>query len=219
VSFRGHIWTGMDPDRSGFLSDLLAGEVTFARWVQHALDVPLLMLTDGDSLRPAPGVTFRRFLTHGIDGRFPTRHDWDVHLSTLFTEARLKRFLEVRGADATPTPLALAVPAVWKGLLYDSLALTAATEMARTFGPEELAPLSEAVSRRGVRAEFRGEPLADWYREVVAMATTGLKRQGEDASLLDPLREVIATGRAPGDRWPTGGGVAEVLAACEYATA
>jgi glutamate--cysteine ligase len=216
VSFRGKIWLEMDPDRSGLLTDLLAGEVTFERWVRHALDVPLLLLTDGDELRPAPGVTFRAFLTRGIDGRFPTRHDWDVHLSTLFTEARLKRFLEVRGADATPAPLALAVPAIWKGLLYDSDALSAARELAQSFKPEELRPLSDGAARLGLRAEHRGRPLTDWCREVVTIADTGLKRQGEDAAYLDALREVIALGRSPGDSWPVSGNVAEVLAACEY---
>ncbi len=216
ASFRGHIWHGMDADRSGLLTDLLAGEVTFARWVQLVLDVPLLVLTDGDALRPAPGATFRQFLARGLDGRFPTRHDWDVHLSTVFTEARLKVFLEVRGADATPTPLALAVPAVWKGVLYDADALAAATELARAFTPGELLPLSEAASRFGLRAEHRGRPLADWCREVVAVADAGLKRLGEDAAYLDPLREVIATGRSPGAVWPTSGGVREVIAACEY---
>ncbi len=214
VSFRGQIWQGMDPDRSGFLANLLTGQVSFARWVQHALDVPLLLLTDGESLRPAPGVTFREFLNRGIDGRFPTRHDWDVHLSTLFTEARLKQFLEVRGADATTAPLA--VPALWKGLLYDADALTAATELARAFKPEELRPLSEAASRFGMRAEHRGKPLTDWCREVVGIADAGLKRQGEEIAYLDVLREAIASSRSPGDLWPTGGGVAEVIGACEY---
>lgn len=216
VSYRGHVWHGMDPDRSGLLVGLLAGEVTFGRWVQLVLDVPLLLLTDGPALRPAPGVTFREFLNRGIDGRFPTRHDWDVHLSTMFTEARLKRFMEVRGADATPAPLALAVPAVWKGLLYDPAALAAATELARDFRPEELRPLSEAVARRGLRAEHRGAPLSNWYREAIAIAGDGLKRQGEDASFLDPVREVSESGRSPGDLWPRGGSVTDVLKACEY---
>ncbi|MBN9118012.1 MAG: glutamate--cysteine ligase [Planctomycetes bacterium] len=216
VSFRGHVWHNMDADRCGLLTELLAGEVTFARWVQLVLDVPLLLLTDGESLRPAPGVTFRAFLNRGIEGRFPTRHDWDVHLSTMFTEARLKRFLEVRGADATPTPLALAVPAIWKGLLYDADAVAAATVLARGFRREELRPLSEAASHHGLRAEYRGKSFADWCRELVAIADSGLKRQGEDASYLDPLRELIAAGRSPGDLWPLGGSVREVLAACEY---
>lgn len=218
VSFRGHIWHNMDPDRSGLLVELLKGEITFERWTQLVLDVPLLLLTDGDSLKPAPGATFREFLHRGIDGRRPTRHDWDVHLSTMFTEARLKRFLEVRGADAAPTAFALAVPAIWKGLLYDSVSLAAAVDLARNFKPEELRPLSEATSRRGLRAEHRGEPLTRWCREVVAIAEAGLRRQGEDAALLAPLREVLASGRSPGDAWPQGAGVVDVLAVCEYGT-
>jgi glutamate--cysteine ligase len=215
VSFRGRIWQGMDPDRTGLLTSLLVGEVTYARWVQLVLDVPLLLLTEGEALLPAPGVTFRQFLTRGINGRFPTRHDWDVHLSTMFTEVRMKKFIEVRGADAAPTPLALAVPAVWKGLLYDAAALAAATELASHFAPTELRPLSEAVAGRGLRAEHRGRPLAGFCREAVSIARAGLQRQGEDASFLDPLDEVLEAGRSPGAAWPAGG-VAEVLAACGY---
>jgi glutamate--cysteine ligase len=216
VSFRGHVWHAMDPDRSGLLVDLLTGPVTFERWVQLVLDVPLLLLTDGDSLLPAPGVTFRQFLHRGIDGRFPTRHDWDVHLSTVFTEARLKRFMEVRGADATPGPLALGVPAVWKGLLYDASALDAAEELAHCFAPRELRPISEAAARLGLRAEYRGKPLVEWCREVVAIAGAGLQRLGEEVAYLEPLREVIASGRSPGDLWPVGKGISALLAACEY---
>ena len=213
VSFRGQIWHGMDPDRCGLLTDLLAGDVTFERWVQCVLDVPLLLLTDGESLRPAPGVTFREFLNRGIDGRFPTRHDWDVHLSTMFTEARLKHFLEVRGADATTTPIAVA--AAWKGLLYDADALSAAAELARDFAPEALRPLSEAASRFGLKAEYRGRPLSEWCREAVAVADSGLKRQGEEAACLDPLHEVIREGRSPGAAWPASS-VVGVIEACEY---
>jgi glutamate--cysteine ligase len=214
ASFRANIWDRMDPDRSGLLEDLLAGEMTFARWIRHALDVPLLILAVGDSFEPAPGMTFRQFLDRGIAGRFPTRDDWGIHLSTLFTEARLKTFLEVRGADATPTPLA--VPALWKGLLYDADALRAATELARNFAPDELRPLAEAVSRSGLRTRHRGKPLADWCREVVAVAEVGLRRQGEDVAYLDPLQAVLASGRSRGEDWPAGGSVADVLAFSEY---
>ncbi|MDY3562948.1 glutamate-cysteine ligase family protein [Gemmata sp. JC673] len=216
VSFRGHIWHNMDPDRSGLLTDLLADEITFDRWVQFVLDVPLLLLTDGESLKPAPGATFREFLHNGIDGRHPTRHDWDVHLSTVFTEARLKRFMEVRGADATPAPLVLSVPAVWKGLLYDPTALAAATDLARNFTPEELRPLSEAITRRGMRAEHRDVPVARWCHEVTAIADAGLGRMGEDVTFLDPVRELLDAGRSPGELWPPGGDVAQLLGAVEY---
>ena len=156
VSFRGHVWHNMDPDRCGFLDDLLAEEVTFARWAGFVLDVPVLFTDHGGELRPAPGVTFRQWMSRGLGGRFPTLHDWDVHLSTIFTEVRLKRFLEVRGADATQTPLALAVPALWKGLLYDRESLAAAVELARHFPAAELLSLAESVAL-GLRAEYRGE--------------------------------------------------------------
>jgi glutamate--cysteine ligase len=216
ASFRGQIWLGMDPDRCGFLADLLAGDVTYGGWVQHALNVPLLILADGDSFRPAPAVTFRTFLTRGIEGRFPTRHDWGIHLSTLFTEARLKQFLEVRGADAAPTPLAVAVPALWKGLLYDTYALAGAARLALQFPPEELRSLSDRCSRHGLRAEHRQRSLADWCGEILELAQIGLRHQNEDVTFLDPLHEVVRSGRSPAELWPTSDRTSDLIAACEY---
>ncbi|MCE9567502.1 MAG: glutamate--cysteine ligase, partial [Planctomycetes bacterium] len=218
ASFRGRIWQGMDPDRSGFLTELLAGDVTFSRWAGFVLDVPLLFTEIDGTFRPAPGITFREWMNHGLDGHYPTLHEWDVHISTVFTEARMKRFIEIRGADANPTPLALAVPAVWKGLLYDADALAAAIEVAGQFPPAELGSLSDAAAREGLRAEHRGKSLANWCRELVAIAGDSLLRSENprQAAFLDPLRAVIATGRSPGDRWPVGGSVADILAVCEY---
>ena len=217
MSYRGHVWHNMDPDRCGFLANLLAGEVTFARWAGFVLDVPVLFTDHGGELRPAPGVTFREWMTRGLGDQFPTLHDWDVHLSTIFTEVRLKQFLEVRGADATTTPLVLAVPALWKGLLYDREALAAAVELARHFPGDELLGLADGAARLGLRAEYRGETLADWCGDVVALAADGLKQLGgNEAAFLDPLREVIESGRAPGELWPGDGSVADVLVACEY---
>lgn len=209
VSFRANIWHRMDPDRSGLLTELLAGDVTFAKWTQHALDVPLLILADGDSYAPAPGVTFRQFLNRGIDGRFPTRHDWDVHLSTLFTEARMKRFIEVRGADATTTPVSVA--ALWKGLLYDAGALAEAERLARRQVPGELRALSEAVARDGLRAACKWGTVADVCRELVCLAEAGLRAQGEATSELDVLR----ADRAQAEAWKLGD-VAGVLRGVEY---
>jgi glutamate--cysteine ligase len=218
VSFRGRIWQGMDPDRSGFLAELLTGEVTFERWAGFVLDVPLLFVEVDGNLHTAPCISFRDWMNHGLDGRFPTLHDWELHISTVFTEARMKRFIEVRGADANPTPIALAVPAVWKGLLYDAGALAAAVELSSQFPPGELLRLSDAAARLGLRAEHRGKTLAMWCRELLAIAGTGLLRGNHpvEAAFLDPLSEVVASGRSPGELWPTGGGVAAVLRACEY---
>jgi glutamate--cysteine ligase len=222
VSFRACIWQGMDPDRSGFLAELLDGEVSFERWTAFVLDVPLLFTEIDGKFRPAPGITFRQWMQRGIDGRYPTLHDWDIHISTVFTEARMKRFIEVRGADAGPTPLALAVPAVWKGLFYDSEALTQAANLAGQFPPTELFRLSSLAAREGLRGEYRGRTLADWCRELLDIAAPGLKRQAErtgladESGFLDPLRAVVASGVSPGERWFHGGTVAQVLAAIEY---
>jgi glutamate--cysteine ligase len=224
TSFRSEIWHGMDPDRSGFLVELLDGDVNFERWTDFVLDVPLLFIDIDGVLLPPPGMTFREWLEHGLGGRFPTLDDWDIHLSTVFTEVRLKQFLEIRGADATPSPLSIAVPALWKGLLYDRQALAAATELARAFPPTEICELSETISGHGLRANYRGRTVMAWCREVVAIATDGLKRiafaggHEDESGFLDPVREVLASGRSPGELWPISGSIAEIIASCEYPT-
>jgi glutamate--cysteine ligase len=225
ISFRGEIWHGMDPDRSGFLVELLQGEVNFERWTNFVLDVPLLFLDVDGVLHPAPGITFRDWMERGWECRYPTRDDWEIHISTVFTEVRLKRYLEIRGADATPAPLTIAVPAVWKGLLYDRQALAAAAELARAFPAAEIGPLSRAVSQSGLRAEYRGRTIAGWCAEAVSLANAGLKRlalvsgRADESVYLDPLREVVESGHSPGDLWPKEGSTAELLARCEYPTA
>ena len=199
ASYRGHVWLNMDPERSGFLADLLAGDVSFSRWVEVVLDVPMLFVLDGDTLRPSGGVTFRHFLNRGIDDLLPTLQDWELHLSTVFTEVRMKHFLEVRGADANGGGLALAVPALWKGLLYHQPSLDAAAALAATIPPADLRTVSESAARMGLGAEYHGRSLADWGREFVALSAAGLRTWGE-AALLDPLRDVLEGGHSPGTR-------------------
>lgn len=204
AAYRGRVWLGMDPDRSGLLPHLLADGLSFDRWVGYLLDVPMLFTVRAGGYHPAGGRTFRDFLDRGIDGRFPTRSDWEVHLTTVFPEARLKQFLEVRGADANPPALALAVPAVWKGLLYDPDALAAASEVARRFRPAELPTLFEAAARDGLAAVWQGRPLLGWAAELAGIARDGLRRQAERTGLpderayLDPVFEVIERGTSSG---------------------
>lgn len=220
VSYRGRVWLGMDAARSGLLTDLLAGGVSFDRWAEYLLDVPMLFTRCGREYQPAGGRTFRQFLHRGIDGRFPTRTDWELHITTVFPEVRLKHFLEVRGADANPPPLALAVPALWKGLLYDDGALTAAAEVAGRFPPAELPAIFEAVARRGLAAEFAGRPVLVWANELACIAAEGLKRLDADARhLLDPVFAVLEAGKSPGMGWDRVGRYtpAEVLPKFEYA--
>jgi glutamate--cysteine ligase len=222
ASFRSEIWHGMDPDRSGFLAELLGGEVNFERWTEFVLDVPLLFINRDGRLLPAPGATFRDWMDNGLQERLPTIEDWDIHLSTVFTEVRLKKFLEIRGADAAPTPLAAAVPAVWKGLLYDVGALDEATELARAFPAAEIQPLSQAIARDGLQTVHRGRTVGAWCREAATIAARGLKRiaaesgREDESTFLEPLHQLLASERAPHSHWPVGGTVAEVLACCEY---
>ncbi len=211
ASYRGRVWLGMDPDRCGLLPHLLADGLSFDRWVSYLLDVPMLFTVRDGGYHPAGGRTFRHFLTRGIDGRYPTMADWEVHLTTVFPEARLKQFVEVRGADANPPPLALAVPAVWKGLVYDSAALAAAGEVARHFPPADLPHVFEAAAWHGLAAEHGGRSLLAWAREVIDIAADGLRRQAERSGLpderpyLDPVFEVLDRGTSPGT---------DALAAC-----
>lgn len=199
ASYRGHVWLNMDPQRSGFLAELLAGEVTFARWTGVVLDVPMLFVLDGDTLRPSNGVTFRQFLEHGIDDLLPTLQDWELHLSTVFTEVRMKQFLEVRGADANGGPLSLAVPALWKGLLYDPFILNEAADWAAEIPPADLPLISAAAARDGLAARYRDRPLRSWVWEITELAVLGLREWKEDR-YLQPLCDVLNGELSPGER-------------------
>ncbi len=214
ASRRGQVWLGMDPDRSGLLPDLLARGVSFRAWTDYLLDVPMFFRCRDGAYTSAGGRTFRDFLAHGIDGEFPTRSDWELHISTVFPEVRLKQFLEVRGADANPPALALAVPAFWKGLLYNDMALSAAEAVAKRFPPAELAALFEAAARDGLAASFGGRTVRDWATELATIARGGLHADGE-GSYLDPVFAILDAGVSPGGAWRARGAVtvAEVLAA------
>jgi glutamate--cysteine ligase len=213
VSHRGHVWRHMDPDRSGLLTDLLAEDLSFGRWVEYLLDVPMMFTHVGGRYR-AVRRTFRDFLATGQDGHLPTLADWELHLTTVFPEARLKRFLEVRGADAVAGPLALSAPALWKGLLYDEISLDAAATLAEQVPVADLPPFFEIAYQSGLAAEYQGRRLSAWCRELVDLAAAGLQRQAElrghpdERRYLDPAYEVLERGRSPGAEYlahgPTG---------------
>ncbi|CAN5575690.1 glutamate--cysteine ligase [soil metagenome] len=202
-SYRSHIWHGMDPVRSGFLVDLLNDGLSFERWTRYLLDVPMLFHHHHGHYTPASGRSFRDYLRQGIDGHFPTRADWELHLTTVFPEARLKHFLEVRGADANPPALALAVPAFWKGIFYDEQALAAAKVIADEFANDEMPVLSEAAAVKGLDATIAGQSLLDWNRQIVTIAQQGLQRQAvayhhaDESGFLTPLQELLERRTTP----------------------
>jgi glutamate--cysteine ligase len=200
VSYRGCVWQGMDPARSGLLVPLLERGLSFQTWIDYLLDVPMLFHCIGGKFEQAHGCTFRKFMAMGIDGHFPTGVDWELHLTTVFPEVRLKHFLEVRGADANPLPLALAVPALWKGLLYDADALAEASELAKQFLTQDLPGVCELAYREGLAAEYRGKTLLEYARMVVRIASAGLEDEAEKA-FLEPVWEILERGTSPGGEW------------------
>jgi len=212
ISRRVHIWRYVDPDRCGMLPFVFEPGFGYESYVEWALDVPMFfVLRDGKYLS-ADGMTFRRFLADGYEGEPATQKDWNLHLTTLFPEVRLKQFLEVRGADAVPAGLTCALPALWKGLLYDDDAREAAWRLVADWTFPEREAALEAVARRGLAAEVAGRLVLPLARELVAIARRGLGRIGDgsagesdEGSLLDPLEAVAEHGRSPGEevlaRW------------------
>ena len=198
ASYRSRVWLGMDPDRSGLLPDLLAEELSFERWVRYLLDVPMLFVCEEGAYLPADGLTFRRFMASGHGDYFPTLADWEIHLTTVFPEVRLKTFLEIRGADATRPALAVAIAAFWKGLLYDDEALTAAEAVCDAIAANELPRLFAETSETGLATPFAGSTVLDLARRIVRIALDGLKRQGEAVRYLEPIQLLIERGTSPG---------------------
>jgi len=180
-SMRSHIWTDTDPDRTGVLPFVFDQGMGFERYVDYALDVPMYFLRSGDRYIDASGQSFRDFLKGNLPaapGRKPTMQDWEDHLTTLFPEVRLKTFLEQRGADGTNWAGLCAMPAFWVGLLYDSVAQTAAWDLVKDWTPAEINTLRNAVPREGLNALHRGRTVQEWAREVVAISDLGLRNRG-----------------------------------------
>jgi glutamate--cysteine ligase len=177
ASFRARVWLETDPDRCGLLPFAFDRGGIYGRYVEWALDVPLLFLYDG-AYRESGGVTFRRWMREGIEGRFPTMADWELHLSTLFPEARLKTYLEVRGADSGPVAMATALPALWRGLLYHDDACAEATALTARLTMAERIALRETVPREGLAARLPwGESVLDLARRLVARARASRDRE------------------------------------------
>jgi len=209
-SYRAEVWRDTDPDRTGMLPFAFEDGMGFERYVDYALDVPMYFVYRDGRYIDVAGTSFRDFLAgklEALPGVKPTLDDWADHLTTLFPEVRLKRFLEMRGADAGPFPHLLALPALWAGLLYDSAALDGAASLIASWTAEERQAMRDAVPRLGLKTPFRGRTLREVAREVLALSEGGLLRRarlnnkGEDETrALKPLVEIVETGRTEADR-------------------
>ncbi len=210
VSKRVRIWRDVDPDRCGFLPFVFDPDFGYAQYAEWALDVPMFFVVRDHEYKPAAGMTFRQFYEKGFEGTRATLGDWDLHLTTVFPEIRLKRYIEVRGTDCVPPDLICAVPALWKGLLYDAEACNAAWELVCGWGDADREDGLDTASAHGLGGSVAGRSMLAWAQDLVAIARDGLGRlatpeAGDERSFLDPIDEVLARGQSPGEvllaRW------------------
>lgn len=204
-SWRGEIWRDTDNQRAGLLDLCFSSEFGFADYVEWALDVPMYFLIREGRYFDVTHVTFRQFMNGALKDEvpngLPTMGDWANHLSTLFPDVRLKRFLEMRGADGGPWRRICALPAFWVGLLYDSAALDAAEQLTKDWNFEEVNAMRDAVPAKGLAVMHGNRSLRDIARDVVDISRKGLasraRKNGDgydETGFLAPLDEVVARG-------------------------
>ena len=201
-STRAAAWLETDSDRTGAAPPSLRDDFAPEQYVAYALDVPMIFAQRGGRyIGAVAGLRFSDFLERGHAGVTPVFGDWADHLTTIFTDARLKQHVELRGADANGLEMTLALQALWKGLMYDSAALDEALRLAPRLKAADARHLRERVAREGLEARHAGVDVLRLAREVVALAAEGLKRVApEEVSYLDVLRErVIEEGLCPAD--------------------
>ena len=178
MSYRGHIWTDTGRARCGLLPFAFRDGAGFGDYVEWALDVPLYFILRGGRYQTSvTGIPFRRFLTEGAAGERATLDDWNLHLTTLFPEVRLKGYIELRSADSQPPERMLALPALVKGVFYTPDCLDAAWDLVKGWNFEERVALYRDVHREALLARFHGIKVLELARELYAIAEEGLRRQ------------------------------------------
>ncbi len=209
LSFRSEIWRDTDPDRSGMLPFAFEPGMGFERYVDYALDVPMYFVKRGDRYIDVAGSSFRALLDGRLNilpGERATISDWVNHLSTIFPEVRLKRYLEMRGADAGPWRRLPALPAFWVGLIYDDDALQAAWDLVKSWTAEERQTLRDDVPRLGFAATIHGRNMLDIARECLEIARRGLSRRDrldlngcDETRYLEQIDEFAERGITPAE--------------------
>ncbi len=206
ASRRLRIWRDTDPDRCGLLPFVFDPDFGYGDYVDWALDVPMFFIVRAGQYFAMRGKSFRQFMQVGHEGHSATVGDFELHLTTLFPEVRLKRVIEVRGCDAVPCMMTCALPAFWKGLLYDEGAGGEAWELVKDWQFEERVEFLAAAARDGLSARTARGSAKDLADKLVSISTEGLRRiahaghgEPDETSFLAPLQEQIASGKSPGE--------------------
>jgi len=209
LSFRSEIWRDTDNARADVLPWAFEDGMGFERWVDYALDVPMYFVKRSDDYVDAAGQSFRDLLAGklpAMPGARATISDWANHISSIFPEVRLKRYLEMRGADSGPLANLLALPAFWVGTLYDDVSLDAAWDLAKGWNAEERQRLRDEVPKLGLAAKIRGQTVFELATQMLKLARAGLTRRkhrgdgGRDETCyLDVLEERLSRGVTPAE--------------------
>ncbi len=210
LSYRSHIWTDTDAGRTGMLDFVFEDGFSYECYVDYLLDVPMYFSYRDGKYIDASGQSFRHFLEGrlpALPGALPTFTDWSDHMTTAFPEVRMKKFLEMRGADGGPWGRLCALPAFWVGLLYDDEALDAAWDLVKDFSREERHALRDGVPRHALKLPFRGGTVRDLAAEALKIAVQGLRRRNriggsgsDESGFLDPLIEFTESNETPAER-------------------
>jgi glutamate--cysteine ligase len=210
-SWRSRIWRHLDDSRTGMLPFVFEDGMGFERYADFALDVPMYFVYRDGKYIDALGMSFRDFLKGelpALPGEKPTMSDWADHLTTIFPEARIKQYMEMRGADGGPWRRLCALPAYWVGMMYDQSALDASWDIAKDWTPEFREELRVAASVDGLQAEVQGVKMMDLARETIAISESGLvarAREGagglvaDETHFLNALKDSVESGQAPAD--------------------
>jgi glutamate--cysteine ligase len=232
VSYRSHVWTDVDNARAGMLPFVFEDGMGFERYVDYALDVPMYFVYRDGKYHDLAGKSFRDFLARklpGLEKTEPTIADWADHLTTIFPEVRLKKFLEMRGADGGHWRRLCALPALWVGICYDQTALDAAWDMVKDWTAEERSALREAVPKLGLRTPFRDTDVQGLALRMLEISRAGLRARaqkdsvgGTEEGFIEPLFQIAESGKTRAEEllerydgiWARD--VAKVYAECSY---
>ncbi len=210
VSARANVWTDTDADRTGMLDFVFKDGFGFETYARYALDVPMYFVKRGDRYIDVAGRSFRDFMEGKLPelpGERPTLKDWADHTTTIFPEVRLKKYLEMRGADSGPWSRLCALPALWMGVLYDSAALSAAWDLCKDWDIADHERLRADVTRLGLKAEVGGRTVQDVAKDLLAIAKAGLKARNrlsggmvDETGYIAELEQIADTGVTPAER-------------------
>jgi glutamate--cysteine ligase len=208
-SFRSEIWRDTDNARAGMIPWAFEEGMGFERWVDYALDVPMYFVKRGDAYIDVAGSSFRDFFAGrnaALPNQRPTLSDWANHLSTIFPEVRLKRYLEMRGADGVPWDRLPSLSAFWVGMLYDDTSLDTAWDIVKHWNAQERQALRDDVPRLGFKARIRDRYLFEIAKECLTLSYSGLRRRGrldqfgrDETRYLESLQRTIDAGRTPAE--------------------